>query len=114
MTLHQAKKIVIITEKLIAQKVCKTIEASGASGYTIVAAGGKGRHSIHSTSDRASVIHEFTNVKIEAIVKDRDTAEGIMKRVAEECFSAYPGITYIEDVEILRPSKFSDEENQEP
>ncbi|MFK7850199.1 MAG: P-II family nitrogen regulator [Akkermansiaceae bacterium] len=108
MTLHQAKKIVIITEKMVANTVCKTIEAAGASGYTIVAAGGKGRHSTHSTSDRASVIQEFTNVKIEAIVKDQETAETIMRRVADECFNVYSGISYIEEVQILRPSKFSE------
>ncbi len=106
MTLHKAEKVVIITEKMILKGVCEIIEACGASGYTIVAAGGKGSRNVRSTSDRASVVDEFANVKIEVVVNDKTMAETIMNQVAEKYFENYPGITYVEDVEILRPAKF--------
>ncbi len=106
MTLHRAEKVVIITERMISRGVREILDACGATGYTIVAAGGKGSRNLRSTSDRASVIEDFANVKIEVIVNDKAMAETIMNRVADEYFGNYPGITYVEDVEILRPAKF--------
>ena len=106
MTLHRAEKVVIITEKMILKGVCDILEDCGATGYTIVAAGGKGSRNIRSTSDRASVIDDFANVKIEVIVNEKATAERIMNQVADRYFGNYPGITYVEDIEILRPGKF--------
>ncbi|MCD8509523.1 MAG: hypothetical protein LRY73_06315 [Bacillus sp. (in: Bacteria)] len=107
MTLHKAEKVVIITEKLILKGVCEIIEACGATGYTIVAAGGKGSRNVRSTSDRALVIEDFANVKIEVIVKYKTMAETIMEQVAAKYFENYSGITYVEEVEILRPKKFN-------
>ncbi|MDQ0257821.1 nitrogen regulatory protein PII [Evansella vedderi] len=109
MTLHKAEKVVIITEKLILKGVCEIIEACGATGYTIVAAGGKGSRNVRSTSDRALVIEDFANVKIEVIVKYKTMAKNIMEQVAGKYFENYSGITYVEDVEILRPKKFNND-----
>lgn len=113
MTLYHADKVVIITEKLIAKGVCAIIEACGATGYTIVAAGGKGSRNIRSTSERASVIDDFANVKIEVIVNDKAMAEAIMDKVTAKYFENYSGITYMELVEILRPKKFRVESEAE-
>ena len=106
MSLHKAKKIVIITEKMISRGVRNIIEECGATGYTIVTAGGKGSRNVRSTSDRASVIDDFANVKLEVIVNDQNMAQKIVDAVADKYFENYPGITYVEDVEILRPDKF--------
>ncbi len=106
MTLHKAEKVVIITERIIVKGVCDVIEACGATGYTIVAAGGKGSRNIRSTSERASVVEDFTNVKIDVIVNDKSMAERIMDQITEKYFQHYSGITYMEYVEILRPKKF--------
>jgi nitrogen regulatory protein PII len=107
MTLHQAEKLVIITEKLILKAVCEIIEACGATGYTIVAAGGKGSRNARSTSERASVVDDFANVKIEVIVNEKAIAENIMEQVVGKYFQNYSGITYLEYVEIFRPFKFT-------
>ncbi|MFP4314089.1 MAG: P-II family nitrogen regulator [Alphaproteobacteria bacterium] len=112
MTLNDAKKVIIITEKMISKGVCKIIEETGASGYTIIAAGGKGSRNIRSTSERASVIEDFANVKIEVIVNKDEVAQQIMENVAAKYFENYPGITYVEDVRILRPAKFARENKQ--
>ncbi|NET71486.1 MAG: hypothetical protein F6K62_11310 [Sphaerospermopsis sp. SIO1G2] len=106
MTLHHAEKVVIITERIITEGVCEIIESCGATGYTVVAAGGKGSRNIRTTSERASVVEDFANVKIEVIVNDQRMAEAIMDRVTTEFFEHYSGITYREHVEILRPTKF--------
>jgi nitrogen regulatory protein PII len=102
---HGATKIVIITEKLLLAKVAKVVETAGATGYTVVAAGGKGSRGVRSTN-RAAVVDEFGNVKIEVITSDREKALRIADEVAERFFGDYSGITYLEPVEILRPGKF--------
>ena len=106
MNLYEAKKVTIITEKMILKGVCDIIDKCGASGYTVVPAGGKGSRNIRSTSEHASVIDDFDNVIIETIVKDLDAADAILKQTSEKYFHKYPGIAYLEDVKILRPTKF--------
>ncbi|MGY6553412.1 MAG: P-II family nitrogen regulator [Wenzhouxiangella sp.] len=102
---HKASKVVIITEKIILGKVTQLIEAAGARGYTVTPAGGKGSRGVRSTS-RANVIDELSNVKIEVIIGSREAANRIADEVAETFFDHYSGITYLEEVEILRPHKF--------
>jgi nitrogen regulatory protein PII len=102
---HKASKVVIITEKIILDKVAKLIENAGARGYTVTPAGGKGSRGVRSTG-RANVVDEFGNVKIEVITGNKDAANRIADEVAETFFDNYSGITYLEEVEILRPHKF--------
>lgn len=102
---HKASKVVIITEKIILEKVATLIERAGARGYTVTPAGGKGSRGVRSTS-RANVIDELSNVKIEVITGSKDAANRIADEVAETFFENYSGITYLEEVEILRPHKF--------
>ena len=107
MTFHKAKKVVIIAEKILSQKICDIIDSSGARGYTVVPAGGKGTHHRHFTSERASVVDDFSTVRIEVVVGNSSIAETIGNKVVDECFDKYSGIVYLEDVEIIRPSKFN-------
>lgn len=104
MKLHEAYKIVIITEKFITEKVAKLIEECGASGYTITSAGGKGDRGVRT--DRSGPSDAFVNVKFEIITTSRDKADKIMTSVAEKYFTNFSGITYMKSVEILRPEKF--------
>lgn len=102
---HDASKIVIITEKIIAEGVAEILEREGATGYTIVAAGGKGSRGVRSAT-RPAIVAGFANVKIEAIVPDMAMAERIADAVAASFFENYSGITYLEPVQILRRHKF--------
>lgn len=101
---HPAKKIVIITEKLILEKVAHLIEECGATGYTITGAGGKGSRGVRA--DRGGASDAFVNIKFEIITSSAEKAERIIQSVAEKFFQNYSGIVYLEDVEILRPQKF--------
>ena len=103
--MHQALKVVIITERSILDGVARLIEQSGATGYTHVAAGGKGSRGIRQVN-RPQVSGLSSNVKIEVIVADRDVAEALTNSVVERYFDDYSGITYVEPVEIIRPHKF--------
>ncbi len=102
---YEATKVIIVTEKLILDRVAKIIESAGASGYTVIPGGGKGSRGVR-TSGPAAVIDDFSNVKIEVITMSREAAENIANEVAEKFFHDFSGITYLETVEILRPHKF--------
>lgn len=103
---YPATKLVIITEHFLSEKVCKIIEDCGSKGYTMVPAGGKGLHHLHPMPDRATVVEGFDNIKVEAILHHRKQAETIAERVLHECFEEYPGIMYLEDVQVCRPERF--------
>jgi len=103
---HHIVKVVVITERILLDRVAGVLERCGATGYTYVAAGGKGARGKRTAASRAQVSGLSTNVKIEALVADRAKAEAICDAVAEEFFEDYSGITYLEPVEVLRPHKF--------
>lgn len=103
--MHDAMKVVVITERIILDRVAEIIEEKGATGYTYVSAGGKGSRGIRR-QNRAHVSPTSANVKIEVIVANREMGEAIADAVADTYFDNYSGITYLEPVEILRPSKF--------
>lgn len=103
---HQAIKIIVVTEKFLEREVRTIIERHGGKGYTLVSAGGKGLHHFHSTETRASLVEDFSNIKVEAIVRERPTAEAIAQAVMDEVFDRYPGIIYLEDVEVWRQERF--------
>jgi hypothetical protein len=103
---QKASKLVIITEKVLQKKVGKIIDEAGATGYTVVAAGGKGSRGVRS-SGQPSVGDTFTNVKFEVLTPNREMAVKISDRVAAEFFEDYSGISYVCDVmEVLYAHKF--------
>jgi len=103
---HPATKLVVITEHFITEKVCKVIDSCHSKGYTVVPAGGKGLHHLHPTLDRATVSEGFDNMKIEVITRKRETAEAIAEKVLNELFDDFPGVMYLEDVQVCRPERF--------
>lgn len=103
---HPATKLTIIAEHFLTEKVCKLIEASGGSGYTLTPVGGKGLHHLHATFDKATVIEGFDHLQIEVITADRANAEQIAERVLEECFAEHSGVMYLEKVEVCRQERF--------
>jgi nitrogen regulatory protein PII len=100
-----AKKLVIITEKLLLKKIAEIIDEAGASGYTVLETGGKGSRNVRS-SGQPSVSDTNSNIKFEVLTEDRDMALKISDRVALEFFDDYSGIAYICDAEVLYAHKF--------
>jgi len=103
---YPAKKLVIVTEHFITEQVCEIIEACHGKGYTLVPAGGKGLHHLHATADRATVVEGFDNMKIEVVTHEREVAVNIAEKILTDCFEDFPGVMYLEDVEICRPERF--------
>ena len=103
---QKASKLVIVTEKVLLKKVAKIIDEAGATGYTVVAAGGKGSRGVRS-SGQPTVGDTFSNVKFEILTPNRDMAVKISDEVAAQFFDDYSGIAYICDVmEVLHAHQF--------
>ena len=103
---QQATKLVIVTEKLLLKKIAKIIDESGATGYTVVDAGGKGSRNVRS-SGKPSVSDTQANIKFEVLTPNRDMAVKISDEVAAQFFDDYSGIAYLCSVmEVLHAHKF--------
>lgn len=100
-----AKKLVIVTEKLLLKKITKIIDEAGATGYTVVDAGGKGSRNVRS-SGQPSVSDTDSNVKIEVLTDTREMAIQISDEVAAQFFDNYSGIAYLCDAEVLNSYAF--------
>ena len=103
---QQASKLVIVTEKLLLQKIAKIIDEAGATGYTVMEAGGKGSRNVRS-SGRPTVSDTYSNIKFEVLTPSREMAVQIADEVAAQFFEDYSGISYLCDVmEVLHAHKF--------
>ena len=103
---QQASKLVIVTEKLLLNKIAKIIDAAGATGYTVVEAGGRGSRNVRS-SGRPTVSDTYTNIKFEVLTPNREMAVTISDEVAAQFFDDYSGIAYLCDVmEVLHAHTF--------
>lgn len=100
-----AKKLVIITEKILLKKIAQIIEESGASGYTVLETGGKGSRNVRS-SGQPSVSDTKANVKFEVLTPDRDLAEKIADQIGMQFFLDFAGMIYICDAEVLYGQSF--------
>jgi nitrogen regulatory protein PII len=100
-----AKKLVIITEKILLKKIAKIIEESGATGYTVLQTGGKGSRNVRS-SGQPNVSDTEANIKFEVLTSDRIMAEKIADQVAVKFFIDYAGMIYICDAEVLYGHSF--------
>ncbi|MEL6222374.1 MAG: hypothetical protein AAFR31_07015 [Cyanobacteria bacterium J06627_8] len=103
---QQATKLVIITEKLLLNKVAKIIDEVGAPGYTVIETGGKGSRNVRSAG-KPTVGDSFSNIKFEVLTPTREMAVKISDEVAARFFDDYSGISYLCDVmEVLHAHKF--------
>ncbi len=93
------KKMTIVAERVLRDKLIALIRKEGATGYTLAAVEGEGSRGVRASE------FEGRNVQIETIVS-AETATRIFDRLAERYLEAYAVIAYTSDVEVLRGSKF--------
>lgn len=102
---QQVWKLTIIAEEILSKKIIGVIKEAGATGYTVMAAGGEGNRNVRSTGE-PSVSHTLSNVKIEVLTGTRDLADKITHEIEAKYYVDYSIITYISQVEALRDHKF--------
>lgn len=100
-----ATTVTIIAERLLQDRIVKLLDATGATGYTIVEGSGKGHH-LTRTHERPSIVRDFDIVRIEFVMRDGERARSLAQRIADEVFAEYSGIVYITPAEVLRAEKF--------
>lgn len=100
MNLHPMKRVTIICESVLEERVVELLHEAGAHGHTALSARGGG----HQGERRADTA-ETANVQIEVILKPA-VAEALLLRLQQELFPAYAMVAYESDVRVLRPDKF--------
>lgn len=93
------KKMTIVAERVLRDRLLQLIREEGATGYTLTAVEGEGSRGVRASE------FEGRNVQIDAIVSP-ETSVRIFERLAERYFEAYAVIAYASDVEVLRGEKF--------
>lgn len=99
MTTVTHRLVTIIAERSLRERLLDAVHELGATGHTMVDVQGEG-------SRRSRAIRGGPSVKIEVIVT-HEVAERIARHVAERYFSHYSAIVYLQDVEVLRGSKYA-------
>jgi nitrogen regulatory protein P-II 2 len=94
------KRVTIVVDNHVERQIVKEIHDLGATGYTYTVVHGHGAKGTRPSS------WEGPNAKIE-VISTPELAQRIFEHVAKNYFEHYATIVYLDDVEVLRPEKFS-------
>jgi nitrogen regulatory protein PII len=100
MNTTKRKLLTVVTEAVIEEQIVSDLKKLGAHGYTIVEARGAGAHGVRGAEERFT-----SNIRVE-IICDEVTADRIVIHFQKTYYDNYAMISYITDVDILRPNKF--------
>ena len=100
MNLHPMKRVTIICESILEERVLELLHEIGAHGHTAFPVRGGGHQ-----GERNADITETANVQIEVILKPA-MAETLLQRLQRELFADFAMVAYESDVRVLRPEKF--------
>ncbi|SHK32318.1 P-II family nitrogen regulator [Rhodothermus profundi] len=93
------KLVTIVAERVLQERLLRTLKELGARGYTLTDVSGEGSRGVRASE------WEGHNVKIETIVSP-EVAERIIEHVAEHYFQHYAVIVYAQPVEVVRGDKY--------
>lgn len=93
------KLVTIVTERILEDRLLRTLLDLGAKGYTLTQATGKGSRGVRASE------WEGPDTKIEALVSP-DVAERIVDHVADVFFEHYAVIVYVQDAAVVRGEKY--------
>jgi nitrogen regulatory protein P-II 2 len=99
MLFTKRKLITIIAEKALETKLADGVRLLGAAGFTVSEAGGSGSRGLRTFE------LEGKNIRME-IITSADTAERIAVWVSDTFFKHHAVVLYLQDVEVIRDSKY--------
>ncbi len=99
-TMTVRKLLTIVCEADLERPLAALLSTMGAGGYTITDARGHGAH-----GERNGLWPSSTNIRIEVLC-DQTLAEKIAAELQARYYKGYGMITFIADVQVLRPNKF--------
>lgn len=94
------KRVTVVAEAIIADRLQEELLKCGASGYTTTEADGKGSRGVRASD------WEGKNRKIEAVVRP-EVADRIFELLAKKYFPHYAVIAYAHEVEVVRGDKYA-------
>ena len=93
------KLVTIVTERILEDRLLRTLTELGAKGYTLTQATGKGSRGVRASE------WEGPDTRIETLVS-ADVAQAIVDHIAEQFFEHYAVIVYMQDAEVVRGDKY--------
>ena len=100
LTTERRTLLTVITEAVIEESLLRDLEKLGVRGYTVLDARGRGSRGV-----RDGAFDMAANIRIEVICS-RPVAESAVKHMQAHYYANYAMMTFLQDVEILRPEKF--------
>jgi nitrogen regulatory protein P-II 2 len=96
------KRVVIIGDSDLVDRLLKEVQALGATGYTVCTVRGEGARGIRPRHAKSG------NTKIE-VIANRAVAHRILEHCAKHYFEQYAMIAFLDDVEVMNGAKFGAE-----
>lgn len=94
------KLVTIITELPLENKLKRLVQDSGATGYTISQATGKG-----SQGKREGSWDQNSNIRVEVICNE-EVADRINKEIFAKYYNDFAMVAFTQDITVMRPDKF--------
>lgn len=99
MHLVHRRKVTIVAEAILEDRIARDLRSLGAHGFTITEARGEGSRGVRAQD------WEGRNVRIESIASD-EVAGAVLEHVAEHYFAHFAVIAWVDDVEVVRGDKY--------
>ncbi|PYE54842.1 P-II family nitrogen regulator [Deinococcus yavapaiensis] len=93
------KRVTIIAEALLEERLVRDVKRLGARGHTVTEVRGEGSRGVRASE------WEGHNVKLESIVSP-DVADRVLEHLAATYFPHFAVIAYVEDVSVVRGEKY--------
>jgi nitrogen regulatory protein P-II 2 len=99
MELTTLRKVTIIAEAVLEDRLLEELRELGATGFTLSKARGEGSRGIRASE------FEGRNIRIEVLVA-AETGDRILEHLAEEYFPLYAVVAFAADVQVVRGDKY--------
>ncbi len=93
------KRVTIVAEALLEERLVRDIRGLGARGHTLTEVRGEGSRGVRASE------WEGRNVQIETLVS-ASVAESILEALAERYFPYFAVVAYVTTVEVVRGEKY--------
>ncbi len=93
------KRVTIIAEAVLEERLVREVRTLGAKGYTLTAARGEGSRGVRASEWAGQ------NIKLETLVSAA-VADRLLTHLAQHYFEHYAVVAYVENVEVVRGDKY--------
>ena len=94
------RKVTIVAEAFLEERLLREVRERGARGFTLTEARGEGSRGVRASE------WEGRNLRLETLVTE-EVADRILAHVAEVYFPHFAVVAWIEDVEVVRGDKYA-------